>query len=153
VAGLFGTPSAKAQLKVRNFLFEGGRMGTLSAEAAWNTEKNRIDINAISNDGPDAITYIDGFIAPSKPGEIDLNIRALGTHIDFALGGDSGKLAFVFFTAFGQVRLGFVRLGLDHAFVGHVVAAGHQQDERRETRDERKFFHSNLFHCSTLLIP
>ena len=84
VAGLFGTPSAKAQLKVRNFLFEGGRMGTLSAEAAWNTEKNRIDINAISNDGPDAITYIDGFIAPSKPGEIDLNIRALGTHIDFA---------------------------------------------------------------------
>lgn len=84
VAALFATPSAEADLTVRNFLFEGGRMGTLTANAAWNTEKNRIDIHGICNDGPDAVTHIDGFIDPSSPGEIDLTILALGTHIDFA---------------------------------------------------------------------
>ncbi|MBQ8655452.1 MAG: translocation/assembly module TamB [Prevotella sp.] len=84
VSSLFATPHVEAQLKVRDFKFEHGRMGTLSATARWNTEKEQIDIHAISNDGPDAITYIDGFVAPAGDGQIDLNIKALGTHLDFA---------------------------------------------------------------------
>ncbi len=81
--GVFGKElQANADLVVNQFKFEHGRMGVLDAHVRWNTEEEQIDIQAIADDGKDAMTYIDGYVSPAK-NYIDLGIQAAGTHIDF----------------------------------------------------------------------
>ena len=82
VAGAFDEPSAQGRLRVDNFLFEHGRMGTLTAGVNWNRERQQIDIDAVANDGPDALTLIRGYVSPPRD-YIDLGITAQGTHLDF----------------------------------------------------------------------
>ena len=82
ISAPFGEMNANANLIVRDFLFENGRMGTLGAHVEWNPKEKQIDINAIANDGPDAMTYINGYVSPDND-YIDLSIRAEGTHLDF----------------------------------------------------------------------
>ena len=88
LTSLFSDPTMQGQLSVSNFLFEHGRMGTLQADVAWNKQYQQIDINAIADDGTDAKTYVNGYVAPTSSSHhpepyIDLAIRANGTHIDF----------------------------------------------------------------------
>lgn len=78
----FSKMEANANLKVRNFEFEKGRMGTLNAAVVWNNDDKQIDIHGICNDGPDAMTFIDGYVSP-KRNYIDLDINAAGTYLDF----------------------------------------------------------------------
>ncbi len=81
--GVFGKQlEAHADLTVNEFKFEKGRMGVLDAQVDWNKDEEQIDIHAIANDGEDAMTYIDGYVSPTK-NYIDLGIKAEGTHIDF----------------------------------------------------------------------
>lgn len=100
----FEKPEALARLRVDNFLFENGRMGTLQAQAEWNREESRIDINAICNDGPTAKTYINGYVSPPND-NIDLNIKARGTYIDFLRTYSESFLSDVSGQAHGEVRL------------------------------------------------
>ena len=79
---LFGQFAASADIKVDEFKFERGRMGTLHAHADWNQESQEIDILATADDGPEAMTYIKGYVSPVH-NTIDLNIDARGTYIDF----------------------------------------------------------------------
>ena len=79
----FGGLGAEARLVVSNFTFEQGRMGTLYANVGWNNKEKQIDIDAIANDGADAMTLVKGYVSPSRDC-IDLGIKAVGTHIDFA---------------------------------------------------------------------
>ena len=81
--GVFGTFQADGRLKVRQFEFEHGRMGTLDAQVQWNDEQEQIDIIGVCDDGPDAQTFVDGYVSPGR-NFIDLGIQAEGTHIDFA---------------------------------------------------------------------
>lgn len=81
-SSLFGHFDAAANLKVEDFKFENGRMGLLQANVEWNKEKEQIDIHAIADDGPEAQTYINGYVSPTHE-TIDLNIEADGTYIDF----------------------------------------------------------------------
>ena len=81
--GVFGNFQADGHLKVRQFEFEHGRMGTLDAFVNWNDQQEQIDIQGICDDGPDAQTLVDGYVSPSR-NFIDLGIQAEGTHIDFA---------------------------------------------------------------------
>lgn len=81
--GVFGEFEAEGQLKVQQFKFQRGRMGTLNAQVEWNKEKEQIDIYATADDGPDAQTFINGYVSP-KRNYIDLGIQAQGTHLDFA---------------------------------------------------------------------
>ena len=104
VSGLFGDFRADGQLQVNNFLFEQGRMGTLNAQVGWNADREQIDIHAISDDGPDAMTYIDGYVTPQRD-SINLGIRAAGTHLDFARSFTSSFLDHVEGHAQGEVRL------------------------------------------------
>ena len=83
VRSLFDSPQAKAHLKVKEFKFESGLMGVLDVNAAWDNEKKTIDLNGIVNDGPSSMTLVNGYIDPSSPGYIDLDIQGIGTHIDF----------------------------------------------------------------------
>ena len=104
VRHLFEDFDAHADLTVSNFKFENGRMGTLHALADWNKEEKRIDINAISNDGPDAMTYINGFVSPTH-NTIDLVFRARGTHIDFMHHFTNSFLSYITGHADGDLRL------------------------------------------------
>ena len=79
---LFHNFTARANLRVGQFKFEDGRMGTLYADVNWNREKEQIDISAVADDGPEAQTLIEGYVSPVH-NTIDLDIRANGTYIDF----------------------------------------------------------------------
>ena len=57
---LMQKPEAYADLDVRNFLFEEGRMGTLTVHASWDNEEGKIDIDGRCSDD-DVVTK--GFYA------------------------------------------------------------------------------------------
>lgn len=75
-------PDAYLKLKVNQFKFEGGDLGTLTANVSYNKEEAQIDINAIAADGPGKQTYINGYVSP-KRNYIDLGIQAAGTSLSF----------------------------------------------------------------------
>ena len=101
---LFNDFEAFADLRVANFKFENGRMGTLFANARWNKEKEQIDIKATANDGPEAITLIDGFVSPTHS-TIDLALGARGTYIDFMHNFTKSFLSSITGHADGDLRL------------------------------------------------
>ena len=78
----FNDPDASASLRVKDFKFEDGRMGVLQAQVDWNEVDKQIDIHATANDGPEAITYINGYVSPERE-YIDLGLSARGTYLDF----------------------------------------------------------------------
>ena len=75
-------PMVNANLTVEDFRFEHGRMGTLEATAIWDATQGRIDITGQTDDGPDAITLIDGYVSTAD-NYIDLKFRPRGTHLYF----------------------------------------------------------------------
>ena len=95
---------AEGDLRVDDFHFEQGRMGTLSAQVAWNELLQQIDIRAIADDAPSARTYINGYVSPTH-NTIDLAIRADSTYIDFLQNFTSSFLSGVTGHAKGDVRL------------------------------------------------
>ena len=104
VTQLFDTPHAWTNLIVEQFRFEGGRMGTLHANAKWNNEEKQIDIAAKADDGPEAQTLINGYVSPSR-NDILLNIGGRGTYIDFLQTYTTGVMENVTGHAYGDVRL------------------------------------------------
>ncbi len=82
VVAPFGNLGAWASLNVGDFKFEHGRMGVLTANARWNSDEGQIDIDALANDGPGALTKIHGYVSPTRE-YIDLDIMAAGTRLDF----------------------------------------------------------------------
>ena len=104
VTSAFDAPSADGNIRVDHFKFERGRMGTLLANVEWNKDEKQIDIRAIANDGPEAQTYINGFVSPTKD-FIDLDIRAEGTYIDFMHNFTESFLSDITGNALGRLRL------------------------------------------------
>ena len=104
LSGLFGDLQTGGHIVVNNFLFQDGRMGTLDANVSWNKELEQIDIHAISDDGKEAKTYIDGYVTPKRD-SINLGIEARGTYLDFARSFTSSFLDQVDGHANGAVRL------------------------------------------------
>ncbi len=104
LSGLFGDLRAEGDIVVKDFLFQDGRMGTLSANVNWNEKLEQIDIHAISDDGENAKTYIDGYVTPKRD-SINLGIEARGTYLDFARSFTSSFLDHVDGHAEGAVRL------------------------------------------------
>ena len=104
LSSVFDNPSMHADLSVNHFNFEDGRMGVLSAAVDWNRQLKQIDIDATANDGPDAMTYISGYVSPER-NYIDLDIRGRGTHIDFLQTYTGSFLSNVGGHARGDVRL------------------------------------------------
>ena len=102
--GLLDKFAAKAKLRVDDFKFENGRMGTLYADVDWNEQEEQIDIRAVAKDGPGVNTYVDGFISPVH-NTIDLGIRADSTYIDFMHNFTSSFLSQITGHADGDLRL------------------------------------------------
>lgn len=81
VKSAFKNPDAHANLRVDNFRFQTGRMGTLFADAYYNKEDKQIDIHAHAED-EDAQTLVDGYVSPTR-NHIDLSIAALNSRLEF----------------------------------------------------------------------
>lgn len=92
---LFSEPDAYADLDVTNFLFENGRLGTLTVHAQWDNPKGQIDIDAQCADpnvvdtsiAPDSKTTdgfikIDGYVG-LKQKELYLDIKATNARLEF----------------------------------------------------------------------
>ncbi|MDE7085641.1 MAG: translocation/assembly module TamB, partial [Prevotella sp.] len=154
VRGIFGELEADAQLKVSDFKFEHGRMGTLDAQVNWNKEKEQIDIDATANDGVDAMTYIKGYVSP-KRNFIDLGIQAEGTYLDFAQSFTSSFLSSVKGHGNGTVRLAgpldAINLTGELALNGtvHVKTLGTDYELRNDTirmvPNEIEFVHCPIY--------
>lgn len=154
VRGVFGELEADGKLKVRNFKFEQGRMGTLDANVSWNKKDKQIDIQAIADDGEDAKTYVDGYVSPDR-NYIDLGIRAEGTHLDFAQSFTKSFLSSVTGHAKGAVRLAgpldAINLTGELALNGmvHVSTLGTDYELRNDTirmvPNEIEFPHCTIY--------
>ena len=81
VKSAFSNPEAKADLRVDDFRFQEGRMGTLYANAVYNNQEKQIDIHAHADDD-NAQTLIDGYVSPAR-NYIDLDIRADNSRLEF----------------------------------------------------------------------
>ncbi len=100
----FDSLVAQADLNVKDFRFENGRMGMLNAHALWNQEDQQIDIHAIALDEPNVRTLINGYVSPVR-GDILLDIQAQGTYIDFTQTYTSSFLDNLTGHAYGGVQL------------------------------------------------
>lgn len=83
LAGLFGgAPQTAADLTVKDFKFETGRMGTLAAHVTYNDTEGRIEIDANADDEDNRRTIINGYVSP-RHNYIDLGITARRTRAEF----------------------------------------------------------------------
>lgn len=81
VAGVFsGKPQLAANLRVSDFKFESGRMGTLFANVDF--DEGNINIDAVAQDEDGRHTDINGYVSP-KHNYIDLGIDAHRTRAEF----------------------------------------------------------------------
>lgn len=83
IAGAFSEkPLLSADVIVKDFKFETGRMGTLYANVGYNHEEGNIEINAVAKDENNRWTDINGYVSP-KHNYIDLAIDAHRTRAEF----------------------------------------------------------------------
>lgn len=83
IAGAFSEkPLLSADVIVKDFKFETGRMGTLYANVGYNHEEENIEINAVAKDEDNRRTDINGYVSP-KHNYIDLAIDAHRTRAEF----------------------------------------------------------------------
>ena len=83
IAGAFSEkPLLSADVIVKDFKFETGRMGTLYANVGYNHEEGNIEINAVAKDEDNRWTDINGYVSP-KHNYIDLAIDAHHTRAEF----------------------------------------------------------------------
>lgn len=108
---LFGKPSAHGNLTVERFKFMNGRLGTLSANVAWNNEKGQIDIDALASDTLMAdgkikprLTDVKGYVSIKK-NYIDLGIGLHNTRAEFVGDLCSSFLSDVDLNGNGELRL------------------------------------------------
>ncbi len=118
----FDSLAAKADLVVKEFRFENGRMGTLDAHAQWNQEEQQIDIQAVANDEPQVKTIINGYVSPVRS-DILLDIQADGTYIDFTQTYTESFLENLTGNAYGAVQLVGPLGAMD--LLGKLVVDGH----------------------------
>lgn len=85
IKSAFNNPDMNASLKVEEFKFQDGSMGTLNADVCWNKDLEQIDIDAVAFENEKAFTLINGYISP-KRNYIDLGINANNTNIEFVEG-------------------------------------------------------------------
>lgn len=82
VKNIFNSPNAWADIKVHDFRFENGKLGTLHALANFQADEGQINIDANATDLENGKTYVEGYVSPKK-NFIDLSITADNSKLDF----------------------------------------------------------------------
>lgn len=110
ISQIFSNPTANSQLRVNNFRFMNGRLGTLHANVNWNSNESQIDIDAIANDTiagkqpKPRYTFVKGYISP-KRNYIDLGIKLKDTRAELVEGLCSSFLKDMDLTGNGDLRV------------------------------------------------
>lgn len=150
----FGDFGANGALVIDSFMFQRGSLGTLHADVAWNPAEKQVDIDAMADDGPDAILRIGGNVSPSWGG-LDLTFDAEGTNLDFLESFTGSFMKNIDAKANGTVRLAgpFKALNL----TGEMVVNGEatidpinckyemRSDTVRFMPNEIKFCHAPIY--------
>lgn len=85
LSNLFSKPEAHANLMVKDFTFEGGRMGVLSADVTYGNDDQQINIDATAYDENNARTDIRGYVSPQR-NYMDIGVYAHNTRGEFIEG-------------------------------------------------------------------
>ena len=81
VNSVFSNPEARTSLKVKDFRFNKGRLGTLYANGTFNSQDKQIDISAHADDEIGKL-LIDGYISIAR-NYLDLDLKADNTKLEF----------------------------------------------------------------------
>ena len=103
ITSAFQNPRAFADLTVKNFSMEGGRLGTLYAKASLSNDNKQIDIDATALD-EDGSTVVGGYIS-LEDNYIDLDVDAQNTRLEFIEGFCGSFMNDVEMFGLGQVRV------------------------------------------------
>lgn len=128
VKQLFSKPQMSARLRVDDFRFEGGRMGTLFADAGWNDREGRIEIQAqaldsTATDPKGRRLDINGWVSPPN-NTIDLALNAHHTRAEFLQGFTSAFLEKINASVTGELRLSGTLSHPGPNLTGQMVATG-----------------------------
>lgn len=100
VTGIYNsTPTLDAYIKVRNMIFEEGRMGNANLHAFWDSEVEGISIKGVMIDEGDIYTGVDGYVSP-KNNRIDLLVSTHNTRAEFL----NGIIGSIFDDIYGHVN-------------------------------------------------
>ena len=123
VQSVFSTPSLSADLDIKEFRFQEGRMGTLYATANYNNHSKQIDIDAHADD-TDGKTLIKGYVSPER-NYLDLAIHAANTRLEFVESFCSSFMRNTDLRGDGDVRLaGFLSGDNSINLSGNLTANG-----------------------------
>ncbi len=81
VSSVYHAPVAQARLLIDDFRFVDGRIGEMDLKASWSSKDNQIVLDGLADD-KGYQTKVDGHVGLS-PGDIELNIHAMGTPLQF----------------------------------------------------------------------
>ncbi len=121
IKSVFFEPEMASDLRIADFRFQDGHMGTLLAKVDWDREAKSIVIDARADDVGDAHTYISGCVSPPN-NYIDLGIRAQDTSLAFLEGFCGSFLGIVDARANGALRVSGALNDVN--LTGEVVADG-----------------------------
>lgn len=85
LSNVFNAPRANANLVVRDFTFESGRLGVLSAEVNYDNRDGQVNLDATAYDEDNARTSIRGYVS-TKQNYMDIGIYAENTRCEFLEG-------------------------------------------------------------------
>ena len=103
IVSAFNNPNASANLIVKNFRMEEGRLGTLYAKATLSNDDKQIDIDATALD-EDGSTVVGGYIS-LEDNYIDLDVDAQNTRLEFIEGFCGSFMNDINMYGIGQVRV------------------------------------------------
>ncbi len=101
---LYSNPEAQGMLKVDDFSFVDGRMGDMTSALSWDKNSNKLQIDAIIDNGPNSQTFVDGGVGFGNS-ELDINIHTYGSPLTFLNHYCRGFLSDVNAQSNGDVRI------------------------------------------------
>lgn len=128
VKQIFSKPQMSARLRVDDFHFEDGYLGTLFADAGWNDHDGRIEIQAqavdsTATDPKGRRLDINGWVSPPN-NTIDLTFAAHHTRAEFLKGFTSAFLEKINANVTGELRLAGTLSHPGPNLTGQMVATG-----------------------------
>ncbi len=111
---LLSTPTLRAAMKVKNFLFNDALLGDMDLDGGWDPEQDAIRLNGRMQDQGVYGTHVVGEVWPKRKG-LDLKIKASGTNISFIQPFVEGTVSSIRGRVAGDFRLfgGFSSLAVE----------------------------------------
>lgn len=145
ISSVFDKLSAHTNLNVEDFRFQDGRMGTLHANANYNSLDNQIDISAYADDDIGK-TLINGYVSIAR-NYLDLDVKVEKTRLEFVESFCSSFMRNTDLRGEGNVRLtGFLSGENSINLSGRLLANGTMEITPLNTK-------YTLHDCTVRMVP